>query len=483
MLTQSGLYFAVRFVNGTLSIATLAVLTRLLDPVDYGVYSLGMAAILTLATVSFQWLSVSIARFHAAYSSSEDSFLTEMLRTFAFVCPVVAVGAIFWSLIRPIEGQASVLVVIVAAGAVALGFHDFHLQVAISRAKPIRYGVITATRGLLALLFATLLIKVGSGGAGALAGFGLACFAAILIRGERWTPRRHSDAARLRGEVLSYGLPFAMTSVMSMILCLSDRFVIGWYHGPAMVAGYAAAYDLAQQSIGAVLNIFLLASYPRITAAWETNDAAAVRESMAPLLRGQLLAGPFVVGVMVGMPSEISALVFGPSLRSDAATIMPWIACAIGVGYTKLFLFDVALHLSKAAGTLFAIAASTAVVNVTLNLALVPKLGILGSGIAAMAAFSLGAFLSWNRGRNVGVYPRVGKELFKAALAFAVLVICLRTAASVPMPEDRPTALLDVATLFLLAVSVYGLAALFTDLGQVRTGLLYRWRLSRGSLP
>lgn len=481
MLAQSGIYLAVRFVNGALSIATLAVLTRLLDPADYGVYTLGIAAILTAAAVAFQWLGVSVARFHAAYSSSEDSFLTEMLRLFGIVSAVVVTGALAWSLIRPDGGPGSVPIFIIAAGAVALGLHDFHLQVCNSRAKPVRYGEITAIRGSLALILAAVLIEAGFGAAGALSAFCVACAAAIALRGERWKLMSHDDPSRLRREVLSYGLPFAMTSVMSMSLCFSDRFILGWWHGPAVVAGYAAAYDLAQQAVGAVLNIFLLASYPRITAVWETRDVGAARQSMTPLLRGHLLAGPFVVGVLVGMPAEISALIFGSGVRQDAAAVMPWVACAIGINYTKLFLLDVALHLSKAVGALFAIALVTAAVNLALNIALVPNLGIWGSAIAALSAFSLGALLSWWRGRRVGVYPHAGSELLKAGLALIVLVACLRAVASATAPDEGFIGLLHTATQFLIGATAYGLLALLTNLGQIRTALLLRLRLMRGS--
>src|SRR6266542_3795911 len=61
------LYFLARLGAGLLSVVTLAVLTRLLTPTEYGLYALGVTVASIASTVLFQWLNIAIGRLYPAF--------------------------------------------------------------------------------------------------------------------------------------------------------------------------------------------------------------------------------------------------------------------------------------------------------------------------------------------------------------------------------------------------------------------------------
>src|SRR5262245_14005668 len=100
MLAHTIAYFAIRAVNGALAVASLFVLTRLLEPAQYGIYALGLAAINVFASVLFQWLNVGVARFYAAHERPEEllSVARQLFYCIGAGGLVVCAG---WALVQP----------------------------------------------------------------------------------------------------------------------------------------------------------------------------------------------------------------------------------------------------------------------------------------------------------------------------------------------------------------------------------------------
>ena len=476
MLPHTVVYLAIRATNAALALVSLFVLTRILEPAQYGVYALGLATMNVAASVLFQWLNVAVARFYAAHCLEPEDLLSEARRLFYRIGIVALLGTAAWALIRPSTAGSPALTMIVGGGAVAMGLHNLHIQIANAQGKPLRYGLITATRAATALLFSVALITAGFGSAGAVASVAVACVLAVALFGARWNGLASRGSPALRRQLVTYGVPLALTYASTMVLDVSDRFLIGWWHGPSAVAGYAAAYDLSQQTVGAALNVFFLVAYPRITTAWESGGVSAARQAMAPLARAMLLTAPLVAGLFIGMAPEIARLMFGVGLRSSAAQVMPWIAGAIAIGCLKGYMLDVAFHLSKATLLQLRITASMAAINVALNLVLIPALGTLGAAISTAIAFSIGAMLSWWHGRRVAVYPSMGIDVVKAVGTLATMAVVLRITAPTREPVNLSSDVVAVAIHCGIGLIAFGTTALVTNLSGVRSWVARRYR-------
>jgi O-antigen/teichoic acid export membrane protein len=467
VLGHTAAYLVIRAVNGVVAFASLFLLTRLLPADQYGAYALGITAINVLASVMFQWLNVAVARFHSTHATDTSVLLIETRWLFIRVAgALLAVGA-GCSLTGALPNVPPTMVLVISVGAVVMGLHNLNLQFVNARGEPLRYGVLTASRAVFTLVAAVALVYVGFGGLGAVAGMAIGGLISAFFFGIRNSEHRADRNPELRRNLVAYGVPLSLTYVFVLVVDASDRFMIGLWHGTSAVASYAAAFDLAQQTIGAILNVFFLAGYPRVTVAWEAGGANAARVALAPLSRGMLLAAPAIVGMFVGMAPEIAHVMFGSALRDQAASLIPWIALAVGMSCVRGFLLDIALHLTKAARTHVLITATMATLNVALNLLLIPRLGAVGAAISAAAAFSMGTCLSWWFGRSTDVFPEFVGEALKAAAALASMVIWLRLCA----PEIAGAELGDIAgalTKLGSGALLFAIVALATDLSGTR---------------
>lgn len=308
-----------------------------------------MAAAGALAGVLFQWLNAAVTRFYAAHAAAPDVFLSAAHFLFACMAAIALLGGVAWILVQPSPDVTAGSVAIIVMASVGLGLHNLHLQIANARRLPLRYGMITARRAAVFLALAVAAISVGFGAGGVLATFAAACSVAVLF-GARWRWTTAAYSADPRRRLVVYGMPMALAAASTEVLDVSDRFIIGWWHGSAVVAGYAAARDFTQQTVGVLLHVFLMAGFPRVMSAWESAGAPAAQRAMEPLARGLLLTAPWAVAAFVGMAPEISRFMFGVGVCDEAALVMPWIVLAVAVGCFKAYFLDIPLQLGQATG-------------------------------------------------------------------------------------------------------------------------------------
>ncbi|MBK5204247.1 MAG: lipopolysaccharide biosynthesis protein [Polaromonas sp.] len=471
MFKTSLIYFLIRAVNGVLALSTIYILTRILSAEQYGLYALGVAGISLCASVLFQWIAVAVSRFYALHSATPDALLAEAYRLFIRIVIFGSFVTALCAVWPPIPGVTPALALAIGGGAVAMGFHGLGLQVANARGQPVRFGLLTVSRGVIALAGAIAFVQLGFGGAGAVFGFALASvLSAIFFGARRQTTVRH-NSAELRKQMIIYGLPLTLTYLATMVLDVSDRFLIGWWLGIPAVAGYAAPYDLTQQTVGAVLNVLFLASYPRIIAAWEVGGAPAARQAMLPLCRAMLLVAPLVAGIFIGLAPEISRFVLGGAIQKDAVQVIPWVAFAIAVGCLKSFYLDISFQLSKVTHFQLYTTGMMALVNVVLNLVLLPRLGVLGAAMSTAVAFSSGAIMSWWFGRRLGVYPVGASEVMRMVLVFTVIVLTLKFTHVSGIGE-----LMGVVLRLLFGLIGFSVAVIATNLSGARLTLMIRLR-------
>jgi O-antigen/teichoic acid export membrane protein len=199
------------------------------------------------------------------------------------------------------------------------------------------------------------------------------------------------------------------------VVDLADRLLIAGLLGSVAVGPYAVGYDLVQQSLGAPLNVLLLAAFPSIVAAYENESPAAARERQHRLGAAVLTVGvPAALGLSA-LAGDIARLMFGYNFRADATAMMPWLACGVFFGAIKSYYFDLSFQLTHQTRMQSFIALGMAALNIALNLVLLPRIGVLGAAIATCAAFAAGLLASATIGRRVlplpsllGVLPGVG---------------------------------------------------------------------------
>jgi O-antigen/teichoic acid export membrane protein len=387
LLRHSAVYGLAGLVTRLTSVILLPVYARYLTPGDYG-------SIETMA--AFQALAVPILRGGvgaAFYRFAYGEERAAVIRTsFWFTAVGAAIGAVLtFALAEPIaaallsgSGDAG----IVRATALTLWAWLIYEQVgAIYRVEERSLAFARIVACNLAITIAatlTFVVSFGWGPVGAILGNGLGTAAAAI--GMTWARRRELglrfDGALAR-RMHRFGLPLVPAAVLTWVVDLSDRFILGQMNGQSDVGLYAVAAKIASALV-LVQTMFSFA-WPAFAFAIEDDDQArsAISRGVAYvvgvsawLATALALLAPWLVRWLTQPEYAGAADAVGP-LAFGGAFMVAYLVITIGAGRggdTRRF---------------WVVPGAAAILNVVLNLALIPELGIRGSAYATLAANAL----------------------------------------------------------------------------------------------
>lgn len=420
-------YFLIRAGNGILSVAAIYIFTRLLTPKSYGLYSLAFALSSISSTFFFQWLNVSTSRFYPKYRDAPDVIFAAARRIY---WTVVAIVAVLYLVALPFCRNIGLLpahIFILFLITIIQARYDLSLQIVNVQGTPLRYGAISLTKAGISLLAGIVLIRLNFLEVGVLVGILLGLLTATIVFNPIRISRRlcWTEYGPLVKELFHYGLPLSFGFLAIIVVDMADRLMIGWLLGSGKVAPYAATYDLVQQSLGAIMNVLLLASMPAVVHALEHDGIDAAKMRLKTLSSAYIVIG---LGATVGLAAiskDIVAVLLGEGIRVDSSGIIIWIAAAIFIGSFKCYYLDLSFQLSHKVKYLVYIAFVMAVTNLTLNLVLLPRYGVTGAAWASLFAFSLGALASIVVGRRFFTLPFCVSDLFKTVCACSLMIVSI----------------------------------------------------------
>jgi O-antigen/teichoic acid export membrane protein len=472
--SHSLLYFIVRAGNGLLAIVTLAIFSRLLSPAEYGIYALGLATAAVLSAVLFQWINAAVGRFYPMHLDDPSKLMFIVAKGFfiaiALAASIFIGGFIFRDLIKVNLSFLTIIFFITTF----LAFHNLALQVANVRNEPQIYGLLSWTKLSGTLLIGSTLIYFGGAAQAALIGvifgifFSIVAFGGTLVRQMRFGPTDQY----LSLDMLRYGLPLAINYIAIIIVDVSDRFMIGYQLGVTSVGPYAVAYDFVQQAIGPAMNVLYLATFPSLVRVYEKEGDEAARMQLH-MLGTKLLALGLPLTLGLGFFSEnIANLIFGAEFRQTAVEVMPLLAFAIFISAFKCYYLDSVIQLRRSTKCLAYSAIIMAGVNISLNLILLPILGVMGAAWATFIAFLTGAIVSWIQANRLFDMPKLKNIFFKIFTANLAMLLVWQV-----LPESET---IWVLLKLFIGVLTYICLGVFLNIDGFRSNLerlLLHWRM------
>lgn len=402
----------------------------MLNPTEYGIYVVGIAVATVTSGVCFQWLNVIVARFLPMQLSSPSGIIDVVANGFWAATSCLVLIYVLTLPLSQAFGVDQLLLGFSLLTVIGLGYHALTLQIVNAQGTPTHYSIIAWSKSGIALVVGFVMISCGFGWVGALLGY----FSGILISVIAFAPvpalipRRSQVDKNLTRRAICYGLPFILTHLGIALVDVSDRLIIASMLGVGQVAAYAAAYDLVQQLVGPLMNVVFLAAFPLIVRDFENEVNHPSRLQLKAL--GDQVVGlgfPATVGLGV-LANDIAAVIFGRDFRQDTAIFIPWLAIAIFVGCFKIYFLDIAFQLSRKTKELGIIAMVMAAINIGLNLLLLPRFGVIAAAWATLAAFSVGAILSWMWGKSSLPLPSLWDVCWTsgcASVAMAAILVSL----------------------------------------------------------
>lgn len=414
-------YLPANVVQGVAGFLAIVLFTRLLSPEEFGRYALAFS-ILTLAHVAvFTWLEAAMARFWAASSPGADLqghvaglYRTALILTGIFV-PVALLAVWAW----PADPLFRIAV---AAGLLGC---PVRCLVKLAQERLRAEGEVSKSAGVdMAVTISGLVIGVafalaGAGGAAPLLGLGLGPLLVLpfVMPGE-WRRGRGAklEAPRMRAYA-AYGYPIAASLALTVVLASTDRFLLAVFLDEAAVGAYHAGYSIANRTLDVLFLWLGTAGQPALVMALERGGrerlSVAAREQLSIFL---LVGLPAAAGVAL-VATPLAEVLIGEDLRAAAVTVTPWIALSALLYGLTAYYFGQAFTLGRRTTALLAAMAVPAVLNVVLNLILVPRFGLIGAAWATAASFGAGLIATLVLGRRVLPLPMAWESLARCGVA------------------------------------------------------------------
>ncbi|MEW6035117.1 MAG: oligosaccharide flippase family protein [Candidatus Micrarchaeota archaeon] len=280
-------------------------------------------------------------------------------------------------------------------------------------------------QNLLKLVLAPLLIMTFGPSANAVGAALLLSFVpAILLslvfvrkRAEGLPAGSGISAAQLTGEIIPFGLMFGFLSSLGALFFSTSRVLLGFLLDPSEATEAVAVYAVAASLAGVLLTIpnsiggiFL----PMISRLYGKNDTLQIGAATETAQRWSLLMTvPFGL-VMMAFSGDILAALYGEQYRAGGI-VMSILALGILLKAVS-YVLSLTLSAMRLVRLQIEITVAAGLLNIVLNILLIPVLGIAGSAISSLMGFAANATLLAYYARKHFGY-RLPAEVFKLALA------------------------------------------------------------------
>ncbi len=405
VLNNTGWLFADKVLRMGVGLIVGVWIARYLGPRQFGLWNFAIAFTSLFGAVATLGLDNIVVRELVKHPDRKNEFLGSafVLKLFgSIITSIVAIVAI--SLLR--DGETLTLW-LVALSAMALIFQSFDVIKFYFQAKVQSKYVVYATNGAFLI---TSLVKIGLLLFGApLIAFAMASFGEIVLSAiflvavfflnhqkiSTWT---YKTPVVL--ELFKYSWPLILSGIAIIIYMRIDQVMIGQILGDKEVGIFSAAVRISE--IWYFVPIAIVGSvFPTIIENKERNEILYF-ERMQKLLNFLSLLGICIAIIVTFMSGSIIRLFFGSSyeLAGPVLAIHVWAGVFVALGVASGSWLT-AENLQKY--SLYR-AFYGCIMNVLLNLILIPKYGINGAAIATVLSYGVSVF-------SIGFYDN-GKIIF-----------------------------------------------------------------------
>jgi O-antigen/teichoic acid export membrane protein len=443
---HSVIYGLGGLVSRVLAVLLLPLYTHYLSPSDYGQIETLIALTTVLAIVLRFGIQPAFFRF--MFDSKEVEHRLRVLRTaFWFTMAMSSAGLVALALLaEPISdllfGTTGAWKLVLASGVALWAQMNYEQLTNVFRVEERSVAFVAASLVNIALTVgATVLLVVvlDEGPLGVIVGnFTGTLLVYLVLVGYRREQLGLAFDRRLLREMNRFGLPLVPTALLLWVTAFSDRFFLVTLTDAAETGLYSVGVRIASAMV-LLLTAFRMA-WPAF--AYSIEDDGEARRTYAWVLTyltvvsawvatGLALLSPWLVDWLAAPAFASASRVVGP-LAFAAVAFGGYIVVAIGIGRQKRTQFN------------WVVTGAAAVVNVVLNLALIPSYGMMGAAVATVAAYVvMFAGMAWwaqriypvpYQWRRVGTAVAVGVALAAAGkLADAGLPLAVALTAVYPL--------------------------------------------------
>ena len=423
---HSAIYGFGGLVQRILAVLLLPVYTRYLSPSDYGIVET-LIALTTVLVITLR-LGITNAFFRFYFDRPDPEHRRLVLRTsFWFTMGMatlgLVVGAAFSREISSVLFGSADEAEVVAAAFVGLWAQmNYEQLTSLFRVEERSVAYVTASLANVALTIGAtlaLVVALDAGPLGVVVGnfTGTLLVYAALVGYRREQLGLQFDRGLFR-EMNRFGMPLVPSALLLWVTNFSDRFFLVKLADTQEVGLYSVGVRIA--SAMALLLTAFRTAWPAF--AYSIDDDREARGTYAFVLTYLVLVtswvaatlalvSPWLVEWMAAPQFARSADVVGP-LAFSVVAYAGYVVVVIGVGRARRTQFN------------WVVTGAAAVVNVALNLLLIPPYGMMGAAVATIAAYvTMFAGMTWWAQRIFPVPYQWRRVLTAVVVAVALVLV------------------------------------------------------------
>lgn len=432
-------YIPVNLANIIVSFGTIVVLTRLLNSEEFGRYALAMITMQFAHMGLFTWLEAAMARFQARAEREGDvSSHLKTLYTYALACGAAGFAlmmVVLWAL--PISQLMKTVLVATLASTTLQIFFNLGMEAHKAAHRIKRYSFTYSTQMLMSFTIGILLILTTPlREIAPFIGIIIALIVTMAIDLPFMLKKMKggtSQPAKAK-TYFNYGVPICISLLLAYALNSADMYLIAYVMGEASAGQYNAGYNLANRSLEILFVWISMAATPIAVTLMEKEGIERSREIMKDYGASLLwIAMPAATGI--ALVSKEFGFILGESVRAEAVTVMPLIAFAGVLNGLISYYAQRAFMLSGRTSMFMWAMVPPVILNIGLNLWLIPLHGLMGAVYATVISYALGFVLAIAVGRKFYPLPlpiRATFEIGFGCLCMAATILALPNMSQIP---------------------------------------------------
>ena len=375
------------------------VYTSILTPDQYGLYSLSIAVLSFLCIIFSDWIGLSGLRFFKQHQMTQDmpKYLTTLVTMLAsnlfimFVLSYIFRNNFYSYFHIPVKYFFAILLLIIPVAIRALLFQLLRAQL-----KSISFTISTIANQLMTIILSVIFVKVFHMGAIALLlGMAVSISLTDLLLIYQSNILKWFKIQKIEWHsvlpIVKYGIPIAATSLSAWIINQSNKSIMNSIHGFSQVGLVGVAYSLTLPLLMTIFSIITVAAIPRIINMYE--EKIDVRPIISRFTGYYILISLPVITVISLYAADFVRIFSSNAKFYDAFMLIPYFA--FGTFFMSMTDYTtLQYHLANKTYINFIIKLTSGIVNVVLNIMLIPKIGLVGVGIATLSANFLYFLLS-----------------------------------------------------------------------------------------
>lgn len=372
------------------SLIRTPIFTRYFSAEEFGIYGLVFITFSILSVFLYTWMANAIWRFYYKFKKLNklDTFYTNLIFLFLVASVVFAILILVWVLVVK-NTPLNRLVILIFAQTFVTQLVSFLLIIFRLENKASLYTTVHSFRAIVSLVIQCLITFVMGMRIEAIPIATLITEALVLIVvlkpiRQLITIRLELVSRRIMWYIGSYFLPGIVSNIGTILLTLSDRYVISLYGTLSEVGIYNQIYNFAQVSIVACISIFFAVINPEFLNILEQKP----EQVKSILIKYHLIYIIFILPAAVYMSifaEPITNILFGKEFRVGYS-MMPFIVFSYYINGLTSFRDTKLKFENRYRIVIIGIILGT-ILNIVLNFIFIPLYGYKMAAVTTLIAY------------------------------------------------------------------------------------------------